>query len=125
MTKETTTTNTERVTYFELARRVGDMVLNNYVRQQSEDFESWELQSGKDQYCYKHDTEEECTEHSEDCDYEYTDIYQDYIITSSGADYLERNTDEIVYYNEKLDMYVWSITHYGTSWDYVHTDIKK
>ena len=32
-------------------------------------------------------------------------------------------TDEIVYYNEELDMYVWGITHYGTSWDYVLTDI--
>ena len=42
----TTNNNTERVTYFELARRVGDMVLNNYVRQQSDDFDAWELQSG-------------------------------------------------------------------------------
>ena len=111
----------------ELARRVGDMVLNNYVRQQSEDFDAWELQNGNDNYCYKHDTEEECEAHGilDDCEYEYYEIYQDYIITASGADYLQRNTNEIVYYNEKLDMYIWGITHYGTGWDYVFTDIKK
>lgn len=32
--------------------------------------------------------------------------------------------DEYVIYNEKLDIYVWAITHFGTSWDYVLTDIK-
>lgn len=121
----TTNNNTERVTYFELARRVGDMVLNNYVRQQSDDFDAWELQSGQDSYCTTHGTEEECKEDDYNtCNTEYHDIYQDYIITSNGADYLQRNTDEIVYYNGKLDMYIWGITHYGTSWDYVYTDIK-
>lgn len=118
-------TPTETIDYRELARRVGDMVLNNYVRQQSEDFEAWELQNGEDNYCYVHEIEEECEKHDTDCDYEYHDIYQDYIITSGGADYLERNTNEIVYYNEKLDMHVWGITHFGTGWDYVHTIIKK
>jgi hypothetical protein len=29
-----------------------------------------------------------------------------------------------VFYNEKLDIYVWGITHFGTAWDYVLTDIK-
>lgn len=118
-------TPTETITYMELARRVGDMVLNNYVRQQSEDFESWELQNGSDNYCYVHETAEECEANDHKCDYEYNEIYQDYIITSGGAQYLEDNTDEIVYYNEKLNMYIWGITHYGTGWDYVHTDIKK
>lgn len=118
-------TTKERINYMELARRVGDVVLNNYVRQQSEDIDEWELQNGTDDYCYKHDTEEECEAHDEDCNYEYHEIYQDYIITSGGANYLIRKTDEIVYYNEKLDMYVWGITHFGNGWDYVYTAIKK
>lgn len=118
-------TPTEIITYMELARRVGDMVLNNYVRQHSDDFEAWELTNGTDSYCYVHEDEEECQKHDEDCDYEYHDIYQDYIITSSGAEYLERNTNEIVYYNEKLDMYIWGITHYGTSWSGVNVEVKK
>ena len=118
-------TTTERIDYLTLAKRVGDMVLNNYVRQQSEDFDALELENGKDNYCYRHETEEECQANDHECDYEYYDIYQDYIITSSGADCLTRNTNEIIYYNEKLDMYIWGITHYGTAWDYVHTEIKK
>lgn len=52
------------------------------------------------------------------------EIFQYYIISSNGADILEQYTDEIVYYNEELDMYVWGVTHWGTSWDYVLTDIK-
>lgn len=117
-------TPTQRIDYMELARRVGDMVLNNYVRQQSDNFDDWELTNGEESYCYHHETEEECEAEDNMCDYEYHDIYQDYIITPSGAEYLERNTNEIVYYNSKLHMYVWGITHYGTGWDYVYTDIK-
>lgn len=36
---------------------------------------------------------------------------------------IEEYTNEIVYYNETLDLYVWGVTHWGTSWDYVLTDI--
>ena len=52
------------------------------------------------------------------------EIYQYYIISSSGADILKYDTNEIVYYIEHLDMYIWGVTHWGTSWDYVLTDIK-
>lgn len=55
---------------------------------------------------------------------EYVDIYQYYIIDANGAEILQDYTDEIVYYIESLDMYIWGVTHYGTSWDYVLTDIK-
>ena len=54
----------------------------------------------------------------------YTDIYQYYIISSNGADILMEYTDEIIFYNEELDLYVWGVTHWGTGWDYVLTDIK-
>ena len=54
----------------------------------------------------------------------YLDIFQYYIISESGAELLRDYTNEIVIYCEKLDMYLWCITHYGTSWDYVLTDIK-
>lgn len=55
---------------------------------------------------------------------ETPDIYQYYIISASGADILQSYTNEIVYYIEQLDMYIWGVTHWGTSWDYVLTDIK-
>lgn len=51
------------------------------------------------------------------------DIYQWYIISDSGAQLLMRETDEIVFYDEDLDVYVWAVTHWGTDWDYVLTDI--
>lgn len=57
-------------------------------------------------------------------DAHYDEVFQYFIIDGNGADILEHWTDEIVWYNETLDLYVWGVTHYGTSWDYVLTDIK-
>ena len=53
----------------------------------------------------------------------YPEIYQYYIVSDNGAEILKR-FNEIVFYNERLDMYVWGVTHWGTSWDYVLTDIE-
>lgn len=93
--------------YYTLAEIVGDCILNNNIMMLT-GIENWELTSG-----------EELDEYDE-----YYDIYQYYIVTDSGARFLEEYTDEIVYYNEQLDMYILAITHFGTSWDYVLTDIK-
>lgn len=84
-----------------------DAVLNNNIFE-AMDFGEWELESGSD-----YDEENE----------HYVDIFQYYIVDTNGADIL-KEVGEIVYYNEKLDMYLWGVTHYGTSWDYVLTDIK-
>ena len=54
----------------------------------------------------------------------YEDIFQYYIISQRGANLLADYTDEIVYYLPVIDVYVWGVTHFGTSWDYVLTDIK-
>ena len=51
------------------------------------------------------------------------EIFQWYIVDYNGAKILQE-VGEIVYYNDELDMYVWGVTHYGTGWDYVLTDIK-
>lgn len=53
---------------------------------------------------------------------EYSEIFQYFIVDNKGAEILEE-AGEIVYYNSELDMYVWGVTHFGTSWDYVLTDI--
>lgn len=61
----------------------------------------------------------------EDLEYQETDcqeVYQWYIIDSNGAE-ICKEFNEIVYYNEELDLYLWGVTHWGTSWDYVLTDI--
>lgn len=93
--------------YLTLSKIVGDCILSNYMMQYMGSL-GWELVSGDDI----------------DEDGEYYEIYQWYIITESGARFLEEHTDEIVYYHEEMDMYVWGVTHFGTSWDYVLTDIK-
>ena len=51
------------------------------------------------------------------------EVYQWFIIDDRGAEILQDLTDEIVYYLPLLDIYVWGVTHFGTSWDYVLTDI--
>lgn len=53
---------------------------------------------------------------------ETPDIFQWYIVSDSGARLLEE-INEIVYYCSELDMYVWGVTHYGTAWSYVLTNI--
>lgn len=52
------------------------------------------------------------------------EIFQYYIISDSLAQILCELTDEIVYYIDFLGVYVWGITHWGTSWDYVLTNIE-
>ena len=93
--------------YLALSKIVGDCVLNNNIFEYV-GYENWELESGSE----------------ENEDGYFYDVYQYYIITYNGARLLGEFTDELVFYNEELDMYLWGITHFGTSWDYVLTDIK-
>lgn len=55
---------------------------------------------------------------------EYAEIYQYYIIDDDTARRLIDDTNEIVYYHNRLDIYILGVTHYGTSWDYVLTDFE-
>ena len=87
--------------YDTLSRIIGDCILNNTIFEAT--MSEWEVFAG---------------------DYFDGDIYQYYIISEYGYEFLEEHTDEIVFYNEKLDIYLWGVTHFGTSWDYVLTDIK-
>ena len=88
--------------YSTLARIVGDRVLNNNIMAYT-GYDDWDLMMG---------------------DYD-SEIYQYYIITESGYQILSWLTpDENVFYHDELDMFVWGITHFGTSWDYVLTDLK-
>ena len=88
-----------------------DCILNNSIFGATE-YDSWELVNGDD--CYETD----------DGDIEYYEFYQYYIVSDRGADILKEYTSETLYYNEQLDVYLWAVAHYGTSWAYVLTDIK-
>lgn len=86
-----------------------DAVLNNNIMEKGWGIgNGWELVNGSD---YDEETEE------------YTEVYQWYIVSDSGARIIEEWTDEILYYHEELDIYLWGITHFGTSWEYVLMDI--
>ena len=99
----------KRLDYGTLAKSF-NYVLNNDIIQNTQNIGFWDVVSGNLFY-----EDKEGEEH-------YEEIYQYYIISSSGVDILTE-LDEIVFYNEELDMYVWGVTHYGTSWDYVLTDV--
>mgnify|MGYP003299357246 CR=1 FL=1 len=85
-----------------------DAVLNNDIISKTAEIGYWECVSGND-YDEESDT--------------YAEIFQYFIVSDKGAEILQE-VGEIVYYNDTLDMYVWGVTHWGTSWDYLLTDIK-
>ena len=109
--------------YRALAALVGDMILNNTLMSATYP-EDWELISGED--CYGLDSDgHHCSVDDEYCEeIEYYTVYQTYIISERGYEFLSEYTDEIVYYNNALDVYLWGVCHYGISWDYVLADIK-
>lgn len=91
------------VSYHTLSK-CGDAVLVDI-----DDYENLELECG-----------EEFDEYG-DC----IEIFQFYIISKGLAAIIkEYAPDEILYYHNKLDCYVWGITHWRTSWEYVSTQIK-
>lgn len=123
-----------------------DAVLNNDIINLTYDIGYWEQVSGIidntdeiEELEEKRDELEEANENSpsqilgneideinekiEELESEEPEVYQWFIVDDWGARLLQ-DIDEIVYYNEKLDMYLWGVTHWGTSWDYVLTSIK-
>jgi predicted nuclease with TOPRIM domain len=49
------------------------------------------------------------------------EIFQFYVVDN---DTLLQENNEIVFYCEDLDLYIWGVTHFGSGWDYVLTDIE-
>lgn len=83
--------------YLTLSKIVGDSVLNNVIVSYI-GYHEWDLANG----------------YEENEEGYYEEVYQYYIITDAGAQFLQDFTDEIVYYHSELDMYIWGITHFGT-----------
>lgn len=133
-----------RVDYRTLAKAF-DGVLNNEIMQKTWEIGYWEQESGfvdnseeieelqeqieelmldndNDEHTEEiEEIQDKINELEEEADMD--EIFQYYIVDDNGARIL-KEINEIVFYNEELDMYVWGVTHYGTSWDYVLTDIK-
>lgn len=79
-------------TYKDLANTVGNLILANAVGKRP-----LEMVSG---FCLP-----------------WEEIFQWYII--SNPNFLIEHTNELVFYDDELDLYVWGVTHFGTSWDCV------
>lgn len=114
------------IDYRTLTYGVGNMILNNEVIKY--DIDNWNLESGSDIKYYNTElgdyVDYDDIENWGNIEEEYIDIYQYYIISPYGAELLQDLTDEILYYNENLDMWLWGITHFGTIWSGVLTDVK-
>lgn len=115
---------TETTTYAELAKRLNDCKLFNKAPELDPNIYDG-LENGELEYCIEHDNLDECKKFNyNDCEYDYQDIYQWYLISPSDAEYLKNVTNELVFYSEVLDEYVWGVTHFGTSWDGVELEIR-
>lgn len=87
-----------------------DAVMNNNIFSMAWEIgNGWELVNGSD---YDEETEES------------KEVFQWFIVSDNGAQLIQEYTDEILYYHEELDIYLWGVTHWGTGWDYVLTDIR-
>lgn len=136
-----------RVDYATLAKCF-DTVLNNDIMSLTYDIGYWEQVSGiidnSDEIEELEEKRDELEEKNESIQsqileneiYEINDqieelereqddkeVFQWFIVDDWGARLLQ-DINEIVYYNETLNIYLWGVTHFGTSWDYVLTSIK-
>lgn len=89
-----------RLDYKTLSEMIGPCIQNDIIRGAT--MMDWEMVSGTFE----------------------NDIMQEYIISEYGYKILEEYTDEVVFYNETLDVYIWAVDHIGTSWSYVLTNIE-
>ena len=86
-----------------LAKMLEDVILNNLIRSETLGvIGEWEIVNG-----------------------EFDEmIMQDFIISRYGFDILKEYTDEVVFYNERLGVYVWGVSRWGTAWAYELTNVR-
>lgn len=65
---------------------------------------------------------EDALEELERGETEMPEVFQWYIVSDQGAEILQE-INEIVYYNQEIDVYLWGVTHYGTALSHVLTHI--
>lgn len=93
-----------------------NMILCNNMPQVDEHL--FENIANGDFITYYDENGDECDEDNA-VDQSENDIFQWYLIDDGTADRLIRATDELIFYSEKLDIYVLGVTHFGTAWDHV------
>ena len=86
--------------YKTLAHMLEDLILNNTIREAT--LGEWEIVAGNFDKM----------------------VMQDFIISRYGYEILKDYTNELVFYNDNLGIYIWAVCHWGTSWDYELTRTK-
>jgi len=102
----------ETITYQELAKRLDSVFLFNKAPELDPELYYEGLVNGS------------LWESDDETDENVKDIFQWYLISANDADYLKRHTDELIFYSNVLDEYLWGITHFGTSWEGVYLEFK-
>lgn len=106
------------------------LVLNNYIIPELAKKDIYfDNYCGSECYYLDKDGNEITREQAEEMDFDeydemYFDYYQYFIINSHDAERLSEYTNEVVFYNDNLDLYLLAVSHYGTSWDYVPSNWK-
>ena len=89
--------------YRTLAKALEDVILNNSIRDKTLGvIGEWEIVAGEFDQA----------------------VLQDFIISRYGFEMLKEYTNELVFYNEELNVYIWAVTHWGTGWAYELTDVR-
>lgn len=100
---------------------VDNMILANNMGERL--FDQLEVESG--QIFKYYDVEGKEVDSDGHLDFEHdelVEVCQWFIINYSSAKRLQVY-NELVFYDIELDIYVWGVTHCGTGWDYVLTDV--
>lgn len=89
--------------YRTLARMLEDVILNNSLRAATLGIiGEWEIVAGEFDKA----------------------VLQDFIISRYGFEVLKEYTDELVFYNDELNVYIWAVSHWGTGWAYELTNVR-
>lgn len=109
----------------------GCLIMNNYIIEELAKKDIFfETYSGEECYYIDKDGNDITRQQAEKMDYNdyeecYFDIYQYFIIDSTGAERLKEYTNEIVLYNDDLDLYLLCVCHFGTMWTGVPANWKE
>lgn len=107
-------TKSHRLSYATMSKTFDAVLCNSVVDVDPDIFNN--IESGSFTHYYINGVEVDQEEIEEE-------IFQ-YFIVSDSALWILKKAGELVFYSEKLNCYIWGVTHWGTSWDYVLTSLK-
>lgn len=104
-----------------------DNVFKNWQAAEDLDYNPETINLWEEEYNRVEEEVQAMQEQIDDLEYktgEYPEVFQTYIVSDEGARLIQEYTSDPLYYNDWLDMYVWGVTHWGTNWSYVLTDVR-